>query len=47
MYVKAYSEYMAYLRIFRIVDIFTTVFRYYSRAIYAYSELYLGRFRHI
>ena len=37
---KAYSESMAY-------SVSGTLFRYYSRAIYAYSEPYLGRFRHI
>ena len=38
MYVKAYSEYMAYSDIFRTVASFRQVIQYYSRAIYAYSK---------
>ena len=50
MYVKAYSELMAYSGIFRTIDIFIQFqarYSYYSKAIYAYSETCLRRFRHI
>ena len=45
IYIKTHSEHMAYSGIFETIDIFSQ-FRY-SRAIYAYSEPYFGRFRHI
>ena len=44
MYIKAYSEPMAYSGIFRTADIFS---QFQTRAIHAYSEPYLSRFRHI
>ena len=51
MYIEAYSEPMAYSGIFRTIDIFSQFQARYSgitqRAMYAYSEPYLGRFRHI
>ena len=43
MYIKAYSEPMAYSGIFRIADIFS---QFQTKAIHAYSEPYLSRFRH-
>ena len=51
MYIKAYSEPIVSSGIFRNVDNIKSVlgrlFIYYSRAIYAYPEPYLGRFRYI
>ena len=46
MYIKAYSETMAYSAIFRTVDTLSQ-FQAGSRVIHAYSEFYLSRFRNI
>ena len=51
MYIKTYSEPMAYSDILRTIDIFSQFqarfIKYYSRAIYAYSKPSLGRARDI
>ena len=46
MYIKAYSELMAYLA-YSEAETYLARFRYYSRAIHAYSGPYLSRSRHI